>query len=62
VGVLSGELSPLVLWCLLSSRQPRRMIPDVVENTGSAGPINTISATTLAEGQISAAVRRCAPC
>jgi hypothetical protein len=38
------------------------MIPDVVENTGSAGPINTISATTLAEGQISAAVRRCAPC
>jgi hypothetical protein len=26
-------------------------------NTGSAGPINTISASTLAEGQISAAVR-----
>jgi len=26
-------------------------------NTGSGGPINTISASTLAEGQIAAAVR-----
>jgi hypothetical protein len=31
-------------------------------NTGSGGPINTISASMLAEGQVAAAVRRCAPC
>jgi hypothetical protein len=56
-----GEL-PLVLLMLLVVAPAEAPPLRGGGNTGSGGPINPISASMLAEGQITAAVRRCAPC
>jgi hypothetical protein len=59
--MLRGELPRLTLLNRLVVAPAEALRPGGGGNTAGCGPINTISASALAEGQIATAVRRCAP-